>query len=123
MEYPTPLQSVNNNDDLQTTDNSIAMTPSTQQKLDFIATPIVLYINNDYDLRNISDLEGFLHSIETQNISQDIVTTESEERPVTPIEPLTKKSKIDPNLWKDRKNKTLKNLVKVMKVLELKSKT
>ncbi|CAG5006329.1 unnamed protein product [Parnassius apollo] len=109
MEYPTPLQSVNNNDDLQITDNSIVMTPSTQQKIDFIATPTVLYINNDYYLRNISDLEGFLHSIETQNISQDIVPTESKERPVTPIEPLTKKRKIDPNLWKDRKNKTLKN--------------
>lgn len=103
------MQSVNNNDDLQTADNSIIMTPSTQQKIDFIATPTVLYINNDYDLRNISDLEGFLHSIEKQNISQDIVTTKSEERPVTPIEPLTKKRKIDPNLWKDRKNKILKN--------------
>ncbi|CAG4940441.1 unnamed protein product [Parnassius apollo] len=109
MEYPTPLQSVNNNDYLQITDNSIVMTPSTQQKIDFIATPTVLYINNDYYLRNISDLEGFLHSIETQNISQDIVPTESKERPVTPIEPLTKNRKIDPNLWKDRKNKTLKN--------------
>lgn len=109
MECSAQLQTTNNNDDLQTTDSLMIMTPSTLQKIDFIATPTVLYINKDYDLRSISDLDGVLQSIETQNISQDVVTTESEERPETPIEQLTKKRKVDPNLWKDKKNKILKN--------------
>ncbi|CAF4890083.1 unnamed protein product [Pieris macdunnoughi] len=99
MECSAQLQTTNDNDDLQTTDSLMIMTPSILQKIDFIAKPTFLYINKDYDLRSISDSDGVLHSIETQNISQDVVTTESEERPDTPIEQLTKKRKIDPKFY------------------------
>lgn len=81
--------------------------PTNQNSLAFIASPTI-FINRDYDLQSISDIEGVLCNIE--NYSDAVTTEQANRTPLsTPISTLSRKRKRDEKSWKDVKNKAMKN--------------